>query len=729
MVDLYTSARQIETGFADPLLDCMVLITELHHHPFSADALRAGMPIENNQVTPSLLIRIAERAGFTARILKRPLRKISNLVLPAILLLENTQACVLTKINDDNTAELLFPESGKNIVSKTLAELKKDYTGYAIFLRPVIDFEARSEDKSTIVEHKSWFFGALWRYRYIYSQVILAAFFINIFTLIGPLFIMNVYDRVVPNYAETTLWVLAIGVLIIYSFDFLLRMLRSYLIDITGKKADIIISSNIFQHVLGLRLENKPQSAGAFASTLREFETLRDFFTSATLTTLIDLPFAVLFLILIWWIGGIIVLVPIFSIPFVLISALVLEKPLNNQVKTMVQGSAQKNAVLVESIAGLEIVKSLGAEGHMQQKWENSITKIANSGLKSRSISSLMITITNYTQQLVLVATMVFGVYLIHASALTIGGLIACNILASRVLIPLSQITGLLTRYHQAKIALHGLNHIMALPLERPQRKRFTHKPVLSGDIEFDKVTFSYPQQKQSSLNKVSFKIKAGEKVGIIGRVGSGKTTLQKLILGLYQPKSGNILLDGLDIAHIDPADLRRNIAYVPQDSFLFFGNVRENIVLSTPWADDVKILEVAKLAGVDAFVHHHPDGYDLKIGEGGAGLSGGQRQAIAIARAILSNAPICLFDEPTSSMDNATEHDLIIRLSSYLKPKTLLLVTHKIPLFALVDRLILMSNGQIILDGPRDQVLAKLSQPPPPVKSAGEASDEKKKS
>lgn len=703
------SDRQAESSFVDPLLDCLVMMTQLNHRPFSHDALRAGLPLENNQLTPLLFIRAAERAGFAARLVKRPLQKISRLVLPVILLLKDNQACILNSINQDGTVDLIFPESNKGVFKKPIAEVDANYIGYAIFMRPVFSFESRTESPTTTIEEKSWFFSTLWRYRYIYAQVILAAFFVNIFTLVGPLFIMNVYDRVVPNYAETTLWVLAIGVLVIFSFDFILRLLRGYLIDICGKKADILMASSIFQHILGLQMVHKPQSVGAFASNLREFETLRDFFTSATLTTLIDLPFTLIFFFLIWYLGGILVLVPLMAVPIIFISALLVEKPLNSSIKQTIQGSAQKNAVMIEAISSLETIKCLGAEGQIQKKWESSVAKVAGHGLTARFLSSLIMTITNYSQQLVLIATMVLGVYLIHENALTVGGLIACNILANRILAPLAQMTGLLTRYHQSKIALDSLNKIMALPLERPTHKQFIHRPLLKGNIEFENVSFKYPQQKTFSLEKVSFRIKAGEKIGIIGRMGSGKTTLQKLIMGLYPPLTGNIRIDGIDLAQIDPADLRRNIAYVPQDALLFFGNVRDNIALTMPWAEDAQIVQVAKIAGVDAFVDHHPSGYGLFIGERGEGLSGGQRQAIAIARAILSNAPICLFDEPTSAMDNATEQDLMSRLSAYLTQKTLVLVTHKVAVFPLVERLILLDNGRLLMDGPKEKVLAQL--------------------
>ncbi len=540
----------------------------------------------------------------------------------------------------------------------------------------------------------------------------LAALLINIFTVVSPLFVMNVYDRVVPNNAEVTLWVLAIGVLIIFTFDLLLRFLRGYLIDVCGKKADIVMASSLFQHVLGIQLINKPASVGAFANNLREFETVRDFFTSATLTTLIDLPFLIIYLIFTWYIGGVIVLVPLLAIPIVLITAYLIEVPLRHNVQAALQEAAQKNAVLVEAVSGIETIKTLGAESILQHKWEQRVGRAAKLGLQSRFLSAAVINITYYVQQLVTIGTVIVGVYAIEQGSLTLGGLIACNILAGRTLAPLGQFANLLTRLQQTKAALEGLNKIMALPLERPPNKHFLQRPAFQGEIEFKNVTFQYPYQQTKALDNVSFKINKGEKVAIVGRIGSGKSTLQKLLLGLYQPQQGAIYIDGIDLTQIDPIDLRKSIGYAPQDSLLFAGNVRDNIAMAQPWADDAAILRAAKLAGVDNFVSRHPAGYNLPVGERGEGLSGGQRQAIAIARALLSNPNILLLDEPTSATDERSEQELIHQLKNYLGDKTVIVVTHKASLLALVDRLIILDNSKIALDGPKEKLLKPTAEP-----------------
>ncbi|WP_454785687.1 type I secretion system permease/ATPase [Legionella sp. WA2024007413] len=698
--------------FSDPLLDCLVILTMLNHRPLSADVLRAGLPLENNKFTPSLFVRAAERVGFSARIVKRSLQHISKLVLPVVLLLKNDQACILKNIIDSETVELILSDHGGGVQQKSFDDLEESYIGQAIFIAPVFKYETRAEAAPTEnIDKLSWFWSTLSRYRYIYMQVVVAAFIVNIFNLVMPLFIMNVYNRVIPNNAYVTLWVLVVGVLMINFFDFILRLLRGYLIDVSGKKADVVMASTLFQQAISIRLMNKPNSVGAFVNNLREFEVLRDFFTSATLTTIIDLPFVLLFFVLIAYLGSWLVLIPLIIVPLILLAAYIIEKPMREAVLKSLQGAMQKHALLVETVTAIETVKSLNAEGQMQKKWEQYVGTTARDSLKMRYFSNLIITITNYGQGFITVGMIALGVYMIEEGSMTLGGLIATNILAGRILAPLSSLAGILTRLQQARLSLENLNHLMSLPVERPENKRFLHLPKIEGTIEFDKVSFQYPGQQLLALDHVSFKIKAGERVAIIGRIGSGKSTIQRLILGLYQPKEGNIYIDGINIEQLDPVDLRKNMGFVPQDSMLFYGTVRDNISMGMPWADDAAIINAGYLGGVDRFVNHHPEGFDMMVGERGEGLSGGQRQSIALARGLLSNPPIWLFDEPTSAMDMATEQETIQRLLTLKESKTIILVTHKVSLFPLVDRLIMMDNGHIILDGPKNEVIEVLQK------------------
>lgn len=702
-----TNSWQNSATFDNPLLQCLVILTKLFNKPFSANTLKAGLPLVNNCFTPELFIRAAERAQLSARLIKRPLSQLTEAFLPIVLLLKDGQACILLKYLDEKNAQIILPNAGEEILDLSIKDLKANYSGYALFARPINTFDARTENTVTPRPY-SWFWGTLLKSWTIYSEVIIASFLINLFALASPLFVMNVYDRVVPNNAIETLWVLAIGVAIIFSFDLIIRTLRGYFIDIAGKKTDILLGRMIFEQVLGTQRIAHPRSAGAFANHLHEFESFRDFFTSSTLTTLIDLPFALLFIFVIWTLHHELALVPLYAMPLVIFFSLLIQFPLHKVIQQTFRAGAQKHALLIETLTGMETLKTTGAESTMQQKWEQLIDQIAQFSLKSRFLSALSINFSIFVQQMSTVVIIIYGVYLIAEGELTMGGLIACSILTGRALAPLAQIATLFTRYHHSIAALHALNQVMKMPLERPLGTHFLHRPPLQGHIEFKQVNFSYSEQ--PTLTKISFQIPAGQRVGIIGRIGSGKSTLAKLILGLYQPSSGSILLDGIDSRQLDPAELRRQIGYVPQEIELFYGTIKENIVIGATHLEDSVVLQAAQLAGIDEFTNRHPLGFDWLVGERGEGLSGGQRQAIVLARAFLHNPPILLLDEPTNSMDNTAEEQFKARLLPYLNGKTLLLVTHRNTLLSLVNHLIVMDGGQVMAMGPKDKVLQALA-------------------
>ena len=693
----------------DPLLDCLIVLTAIFERPHSAEALTAGLPLVQNRITPELFVRAAGRAGLAARIVKRPLAEISDLSLPCVLLLKDSRACVLVSLKGDK-ATVVMPETGHGMLDVAPDALAARYLGFAIFARPEYQFDARSEATESS-SPRGWFWGTLARFWRIYTQVALAAIFVNLFAIALPLFTMNVYDRVVPTKGQETLWVLVLGVGVIFAFEFLLRMLRSYFVDTAGRSADVIMASNVFQHVLGLRLDSRPPSAGAFAQQLREFETLRDFFTSATLVTLIDLPFVLMFIAVVAIIGGPVAIVPLLAVPLIIGVGWLLQVPLNKVVTKSARESAQKHALLVETIVGLETIKGLGAEGRTQRNWERFVGMTAKSSQHARELSQFGQYFTGLVSQLVSVAVVVVGVYQIFDGHLTVGALIACTILTGRAMAPLTQVAALLTRFDQSMVSLKTIDKIMNMPVERPHGTQFVHRPVLRGGVEFRDVFFSYPNQTIQALDGVSFAIRPGERVAIIGKIGSGKSTIEKLILGFYQAQKGAIRIDGTDIKQIDPADLRRNIGYVPQDVFLFFGSVRENIAVGAPHADDSAILRAARIAGVDSFVARHPQGFDLQVGERGESVSGGQRQSIAIARAVIRDPNIVILDEPTSAMDKGSEDWLIARLREILEAKTLILVTQRLSLLTLVERVIVMDSGKIVADGPRDKVLETLAK------------------
>ncbi len=693
----------------DPLLKCLMHLTQQNHRPLSAQALRDGLPVENSKLTPKLFVRAAKRAGFSSKIVKRDLRSISPLTLPAVLLLNNDDACILQEI-DQSTDEaiLIFPDSGMKRIA--MATLEEQYTGVAIFLNLEYHF---TERVSKVLDQKEghWFWGTIWRSARIYRDVLIASFLINLFVLANPLFVMNVYDRVVPNSAIETLWVLAIGVFVVYAFDFGLKMLRAYFLEIAGKKADILMSAMLFEKVMSMQYAYMPKSVGSFASNLREFESIRGFLSSTTTTVLIDIPFAVIFLIVMFLIGGPLVYVPLVAIPIILIYSLIASKKLKESVEQTFAASAQKNSTLIECLTAMETVKTQRASSVLQLRWEQAEGFIAKWSLKSKMISSSVTNFAGFVTQLSSVCLVIVGVYLISERELTMGALIAANILSGRVLQPMAQVTGLVTSFFQSKTALASLNQIMELPDERAEGKNYVHRPDLHGAIDFKGVKFSYPEAEQVSLDKIDFSIKAGEKVALIGRIGSGKSTIEKLLMGLYKPEDGAVRIDGIDLNQIDPVDLRRNIGYVPQELMLFDGTVRDNIIMGSPEIDDDSLLKAAAIAGVDQFVNRHPLGFEMPVGERGARLSGGQKQAIAIARALIHSPNILILDEPTNSMDNSSEDFLRKQLSKYCQNRTLILVTHKMSLLSLVERIIVMDSGRVVADGPKDVVLDALKQ------------------
>lgn len=693
----------------DPLLRCLIILTRLYQHPYSAQTLTAGLPLEDGKLNPELFIRAANRAGLTSRVTKRELLDISTLTFPVVLLLKNGNACVATARNEANVWTVIQTESDGGEMQISNEELAGFYSGFAIFSRPSFRFDTRAHEHET-PKGEHWFWSVFRQSWPLYSEVLIASLLINIFALVTPLFTMNVYDRVVPNQAYETLWVLGIGILIVYIFDLIMKTLRAYFLDVAGKRVDIILSSTIFEKIMGLKAAVRPRSVGSLANNLQEFEMFRDFITSATITTLIDLPFTILFLLIILWIGGPVVLVPIAAIPIIILVALALQRPLQGVIQKSFRVGSQKHATLIETLTGLDTIKAVDAEGIAQRKWERIIGEQSDLGLKSKLLTTAIVNQSGLFQQLAYVGVVVVGVFLITNNMLTMGGLIACSMLTGRVTAPLAQVASLITRYYQARAAVQGVDDIMKLPVERTPGKNYIHRPVIRGDIEFRNVTFAYPDQSIPALKNVSFKISQGERVGIIGRIGSGKSTLEKLILGIYEPNEGSVWVDGVDLQQIDPADLRRNIGYIPQDVMLFFGSVKDNIVLGAPYVDDAMMLRAAEIAGVTEFVNRHPQGFDMQIGERGEGLSGGQRQSVANARALLLDPPIFIMDEPSNSLDNRSEENFKKRLAAQLGKHTLLLVTHRASLLTLVDRLIVMDNGQIIADGPKEQVMQALS-------------------
>ena len=695
----------------DELLECLLIVARTHGELPSREGLMAGLPAEHARLTPALFERAAERAHLKSRFVKTRLAQIRPELLPAVLLLTGERACVLLGFTQDKSkVRVSYPELGEAPVELALDQLEADYCGTCIYARPGHRYDARTPEVRA-GRHGHWFWGVMAESHSLYRDVLLAALLANLFALGLPLFTMNVYDRVVPNQAFETLWALSLGLLIALISDFALRTLRGRFVDLASSRSDVKLSAFIMQRVLGTRMEQRPASAGSFASNLRAFESVRDFIGSATVVAFIDLPFALIFMLVIAWIS------PLMLIPLglgsliVLAYALLVQGRMHALAETTYRAGAQRNATLIEALVGFETIKALAAESPIQRKWEQSAALLARVGAQLRLMSLTASNTSAFVQQLINLAIVVTGVYLIAEREMTMGALIACTMLAARAMAPVGQVAGLLVQYHTASTALSSLNEMMKLEVERPEENRFVSRGPLQGGIEFRDVSFTYPGQTSPALRKLNLVIKPGERVAILGRIGSGKTTLEKLILGLYRPTEGAVLIDGIDLRQIDPAELRRQIGYVQQDVMLFYGSMRENIMLGAPQASDSDLIKAAELSGLSGLINQHPQGFEMLIGERGESLSGGQRQGVAIARAVINDPAILLLDEPTSSMDYSSEEDIKRRLMEFSAGKTVVLVSHRTAMLDLTDRIIVMDGGKIMADGPKEQVIAALRQ------------------
>ncbi len=697
-------------GQDDPLVACLVFLCRYHGRPRSAQVLLSGLPLGERRLSPELFLRAAERAGLAASVVRRRFDRIHPWTLPAVLILDSgADAAVLVERLADGRCRVIPGSGGGGETLVPAAELAARYSGYALLARPEYRFGSEAADAG-VARPRAWFWGTLLENWWTYLQVALASIVINLFALANPLFTMNVYDRVLPNNAVESGVALAIGAASVFLFDFLLRSLRAWFIDFVGRRADVILACRIFDQVLDMKIASRPGSSGGFAAVVREFETVRDFFTSATLSAFIDLPFAFLFVAVIALIsppiGGLLLAVVL----LVLVWGVIVQIPMARSVRSAQRQGEHKHGVLVESLTGLETVKMVGAEGRMRRHWEELVGQSALLGQRGRFWSNLGVHFVQMAQQMAMVGVVLLGIFLVGDGSLTAGGLIACVILSGRATGPMAQVAQLSMRFHQARASLSALDRIMRLPVERPAGAQLVNRPHLSGALSFEGVSFTYPESSSEVLKDVGFRIAAGERVGVVGRVGSGKSTVARLAGGLYEPSKGSVRLDGTDVRQIEPSDLRANLGFVPQDLFLFRGTIRENIAIARPAASDLDIVAAAEAVGLHDFITGHPAGYDLPVGERGEGLSGGQRQAVALARALLKAPNLLILDEPTSAMDTRSEELVVGNLARLFEERTILLITHRLSLLKLVDRLIVLDRGRVVADGPREEVLARLA-------------------
>jgi ATP-binding cassette subfamily C protein LapB len=694
----------------DELLLCLQAVARMHQHEVSSGSLIAGLPLEEGKLTPSVFARAAARAGMTARIVKSGLVNLNPELFPVVVLLEPGRACIVNAIDiKRGVAKAVFPELNEAEVEVGLSELASSYSGEAIYVRPRLRLDNNPDTKKKKDGH--WFWSVIQENRKLYRDILIGSVAINLFALAMPLFVLNVYDRVVPNQATETLWVLAVGVFVVLCFDLALRLMRSGFVDLAASRADVKLSSAIMAKTLGMRLEDRPASTGSFTSTLQSFESVRAFIGSATILGIVDLPFVILFMAIIALINPWLVLPVLAGVVFVLLYALAAQGKLHELSQTTWEVGAQRNSLLVESVSQLENVKALRAESRIQRQWEKATAFLSRTSAQLRLVSTSVSNVAQWAQHSVAVSVIILGVYQIIEGNLTQGGLIAAYMISSRAMAPISQAAALLAQYHQSSTALESLDQVMDKRVERTEGKIYVEKPSVEGSIRIDKVTLRYPNEERDAVRDVSVSIKAGEKVALLGRIGCGKSSLNKLVLGFYQPSAGAVLIDGVDIRQIDPLQLRRHIGYVPQDVSLFSGSLRDNIVAGggSDRIDDEELLKALDIAGLQSLVNGHPRGVDLQVGERGQALSGGQKQSVAIARALVHDPAILLLDEPTSSMDNASEEAFKTNLSKLAQGKTMLVVTHRTSLLSLVDRIIVMDAGKVLADGPRDTVVEAL--------------------
>lgn len=690
------------------LASCLQRVALNHGISVTPQSLVSGLPTTLDAFSPDLLVRSAKRVGIKARLQKVALTDLPPNALPVIALMESESCVVVEAISTDGSVSIFDPQSTAGPQTVAASELEQLSSGFVLLARP--KFRLRASELGGIgLKSDHWFWSVMLEHRGLYRDVIYASLFVNVLALALPIFTMNVYDRVVPNAAFETLWVLAIGVFIAVMADVGLRVMRGYFLDYSARRVDVDLSAAILEKTLGMRLEHKPVSVGSYAANLRSFEFLRDITTSASLTGFIDIPFAFVFLLVVAWISSYLLIPIVIGIVLLLLLALLMRPRLEKLTETTYAASAQRNATLIEALSGLETLKAMGAESLMQRQWEEATRFLASQNLRSKNLQQWLSQLSSALQRFVQMFVIVLGVYLISAGQLSMGGLIACMMISSRATAPFAKLGSLITQYQNARVAMQAMDALFETPSEHREEGTFLSRESFAGEYEFKKVSFKYPNSEMQSLSEASLQIKAGEHIAVLGRVGSGKSTLSKIALGLFQATDGEVRVDGVDIRQLDPHEYRGSVGYVPQEVTLFSGTLRENISLGRPFITDAQLVKAVERAGIADWVNRHPLGFDMPISERGDSVSGGQKKCIAVARALVTEPNILILDEPTGGTDQTTERIIIESLSEFIEGRTLIVVTHRNSLLALVDRIVVVDRGKIVADGARDSVVNAL--------------------
>jgi ATP-binding cassette, subfamily C, bacterial LapB len=686
------------------LILCVQHVLALSGMAFSPGAVRDLPELTSKTFDPKSAVSALRHVGFEATYGEMKMGKLRPSHCPAIGFLKSGQAVVIHQIDEDGLVHLRRFSEEEQYTEQALSQQGLDF-----HLQPYFVLARRVHAAAKAKGKNDWFWGSLLQGKWLYGQVVVAAAITNFLGLATSLYIMVVYDRVVPNEAIESLIALTVGVLIALGFDFIIKSLRAQFVDKAGKRADARMSRLIFDKILNMRLDNRRQKSGAMASIVREFDTLREFFTSATLVAVVDLPFIFLFIWVISLIAGPLALVPLIAVPLVILSGLVIQPFLARIAESSMHTNMSKQSVLVETLNGLETVQATGSGRLMRRRFEEASDAQSDLGLKNRMLSNFAINSAASVQQLAQIATIFYGVFLIQDGTITMGAMIAAVILGGRTLAPLSQLASAMSRANGARQAYQALSAVMSDDADQQNAARSRlSRPYLSGAVEFKNVSYTFPGATSPIIGNLSLKIPAGQKVAIVGRMGSGKSTMSRLIAGLIEPSEGSVLIDGVDLRQIDKSDVRRNVGVMLQDTWLFSGTVKENLQMGFYEYDDAHVLNIAKISGVDDFVASHPQGYDMELRERGEGLSGGQRQSINLARALLHDPNLLVLDEPTSSMDTATEKSVIGRLQAWAGDRTLVMVTHRNTLLELADRVLVMDQGGVVADTTPEKLKAQ---------------------
>lgn len=689
-----------------PWLQAVLAIAKYYRIEPSEERLRLQLDWNPSQSLDDILSLVSRQIGMSLRKTEFSEDILNPWRLPLLIQMQDGQVGVLNQLDVNGNANIQF--SGDQGLAQVLTvELLKENVNNVYILRPEKSIPDVRIDEYIKPYEPSWFWSIVLKDWKRYLDVMFASLMANILALATVLFSMNVYDRVIPAQSVPTLWVLAGGVLIAAIFEFCLRVARIYLSDIIGKRADLKISDKVFGHALRIKNKERSKSTGTFISQIRELEGVRELVTSTTISAIADLPFFFLFLAIFWLIGGNLFWVMVLVVPLMIIPGILIQKPLAKLASEGMREGAIRNATLVEAVQGIEDIKLLRAESRFQNQWNHMNEAAADISMRQRKLVGIVGAWTQKVQGLTFALVVLVGCFAVMKGEMTTGALVACSILSSRMLGPIAQISGVLGRFQQAKVAKTSLDELMKKPVDQAPNTHLIHRPVLNGHYELNNIVFKYSENDaKPTLIIPKLEIQAGEKIAILGRNGAGKSTLLQLLSGMQEPVQGKINLDGVDLGLIDPTDVRRDMGLLNQNAHLFFGSVRENLTLGSPLATDQELLNVLKLTGALNFVLDKKEGLDHQILEGGVGFSGGQRQALLLSRLLLRQPNILLLDEPTAAIDDVSEKQLIQNLKGWLGQKTLVIATHRRAVLELVDRIIVVHDGKIVMDGPKEKVL-----------------------